>query len=110
MSLTFPTFTPLPQYPARPSEADDPTMPAFLEALRDFFQQLFQQHATTRRYFDAAGFYCADVNTDSTVRAESQDVAHEAISAVIKNIVRPTKSEYVWDPINRCWVLQSIPV
>jgi hypothetical protein len=110
MSLTFPTLPPLPFYPTRPVEGDDEATTAFLAALRDFFQHLFQQHATTRRYFDAAGFYCNDANRDSAVRTESQDLSHEAISAVIKNIVPVTKRDYVWDSAQQCWVIRTIQI
>jgi hypothetical protein len=110
MSLTFPTLPPLPFYPTRPAEGDEESASAFLAALRDFFQHLFQQHATTRRYFDAAGFYCNDANRDSVLRTESQDLSQQAISAVIKNIVPLTKREYVWDAAEQRWVWRSIQI
>lgn len=110
MNLIFPTQSPFPLYPTLAPEADDAAMAAFFDALRNFFRSLMQQHASTRRYFDAAGFYCNDANRDSSVRTQSQDVAQEAISAVIKNIVPPTRREYVWDPNQQRWVLQTIPI
>jgi hypothetical protein len=110
MPLNFPTFSPLPLYPTAPTEGDEAALNEFFNALRNFFEQLFHQHTTTRRYFEAAGFYCNDANSDNTSRTQSQAVAQEAISAVIRNIVPHTKREYVWDAAQQRWVWQSVQI
>jgi len=110
MNLIFPTHLPFPLYPTPPTEEDEAGASSFFEALREFFQHLLRQHATTSRYFDAANFYFNDSNQESLVRARSADVTQEAIAAVIKNITNPTKGEYVWDSAQNRWVLKLTPV
>jgi hypothetical protein len=110
MNLIFPTHLPFPSYPTRPTEEDEAGVSAFFEALREFFQHLVRQNTSTRRYFDAAGFYFDNDNQESAVRTRSADVTEEAIAAVIKNITPPTECQYVWDPAQNCWVLKLTPV
>jgi hypothetical protein len=110
MNLQFPTFLPFPLYPTRPTEGDEAGATSFLEALNDFLHHLFQQHTSTRHYFDAAGFYFNDSNQENADRSRSAEVSQEAISAVIKNITHPAKGEYVWDAAKNCWVLKLTPI
>jgi predicted HD phosphohydrolase len=109
MNLIFPTRLSFPLYPVQPTEQDEASGSAFLEALRDFFQHILRQHTSTRRYFQAAEFYFDSSNQESHVRTSSADAAQEAISAVIQNITQPTKGEYVWDPSQNRWVLKLTP-
>jgi|SRR5215510_387631 len=109
LNLTFPTTQLFPTYPTRPAAEDNDALSAFMDALREFFQQLWQQHTSATRYFAAAGFYVNDSNQDSMLRTESADVTEQAIAAVVKNIVQPVKREYVWDPAQNRWVLSLIP-
>jgi hypothetical protein len=110
MNLIFPTQLSFPSYPIRPTEEDGAGGSAFFEALREFFQHLLRQHATTRRYFEAAEFYFDSSNKEKLVRARSADATQEAITFVIKNITQQTKGEYVWDPAQNRWVLKLTPV
>ena len=110
MNLEFPTYLPFPLYPTHPTEEDEAGANAFLEALNDFLSHLFQQHTTTRRYFDAASVHFDDSNQESTGRSRSAEVTQEAIAAVIKNITQSTKGEYVWDPAQNCWILKLTPI
>jgi hypothetical protein len=105
MNLIFPTYTPFPSYPTRPTEEDEAAATAFLQALFEFFRHLQQQHTSTTRYFDAAHYYFDQSNQESTERTQSAGVTQEAISAVIKNIHRPSIGEYVWVSAQNCWVL-----
>ena len=110
MNLIYPTQLPFPSYPVRPTEEDEAGTTTFLEALAEFFKHLLQQHTNTRRYFEAAEFYFDSTNRESQDRTRSADVSQEAISFVIQNITRPTKGEYVWDPVQNRWVLKLTPV
>ena len=110
MNLIYPTQLSFPLYPSQPTEPDEVAASSFLEALREFFQHLLQQHTSTRRYFQAAEFYFDSSNQESQVRTNSANATQEAISHVIQNITPPTKGEYVWDPSQNRWVLKSIPV
>ncbi|HEX2271060.1 MAG TPA: hypothetical protein VHH35_16060, partial [Pyrinomonadaceae bacterium] len=98
MNLIFPTQLPFPLYPVRPVEEDEVAASSFLDALREFFQHLMQQHTTTRRYFEAAEFHFDSSNQESQDRVRSADATQEAITFVIQNITQPTRGEYVWDP------------
>jgi hypothetical protein len=109
LNLTFPTQQLFPTYPTRPAAEDDDALSAFMDALQEFFQQLWQQRTTTNRYFAAADFYFNDSNQDGTLHTESADVTEQAIAAVVKNIVQPLKREYVWDPAQHHWVLNLVP-
>lgn len=110
MNLIFPTQLSFPTYPAAPVEEEEAARSAFLEALAEFFQHLFQQHSSTRRYFQAAEFYFDSSNREAQDRTHSADATQQAISFVIQNITPPTQGEYVWDPAQNCWVLKVTPV
>ena len=108
-NLTFPTQQVFPSYPTQPEPEDAEGLEAFFEALNDFFQHLFTQHDSTRRYFQAADFYFNDSNQESGLRTQSADVSEQAIAAVIKNIAHPTRREYVWNAAENRWVLVLLP-
>ncbi|HET6976029.1 MAG TPA: hypothetical protein VFI24_06885 [Pyrinomonadaceae bacterium] len=109
MNLIFPTQLPFPTYPVPPTEQGEEGASSFLEALAQFFQHLLQQHASTRRYFQAAEFYCQSANQENQDRTQSADASQQAITFVIQNIIRPTRGEYVWDPAQNRWVLRVTP-
>jgi len=110
MNLEFPTSLLFPLYPTRPDEDVEGGAAAFRKALRDFLNHLSEQNTATCCYFDAANVYFDDCNQESTSRSRSDEVTHEAIASVIKNITHPAKGEYVWDPAQNRWVLKLTPV
>ena len=110
MNLLFPTQLKFPSYAVRPTAEGEATSTSSLDAFTEFFQQLLRQHASTRSYFDTAGFYLDSANQDNLGRACSAEASQEAIAAVINNFAQQTKGDYVWDPVQNRWVLKLTPL
>jgi hypothetical protein len=110
MNLIFPTPFLFPRYPTPPTAGDDAAAKAFFDALKEFFQDFVEQCDESHRYFEAANFYANDGQQENLNRSLSEDVSAEAITAVIRNLVQPTKRELVWDTTQGRWVIKFIPV
>ena len=110
MNLDFPTQVPFPSNPTRPLDDDGAGASAFLGAIGDFLNHLSEQQTTTPPTLDAAGPGLDHGNQESICGGLSAEIHQEAITAVIRNIARLTKDEYVWDPVQYRWIIRVIPI